>query len=710
MKIKIATTICAFCLTFFAYLFTLVPNAYWRDATEFIHASYTLDITHPSGSPIFLHLAKLLEFMPFGSIAFRANFASALFTAVGIGLLALLLNIIAEEAGFVGLKCAVCASAIAVWFGFSGAVWEWALAAEVYGLNLVFLALIFIAAWLAEKERDKSAGAIVAFLTGLGVGVHPTFIFFIPVVAIFLILLFLISSEKLRLLAIFACAGALGCIVILYALFRSYANPLEDYGDPQTLDMFISYMTGRSIQSRILDYSLLCGLQNLMSILKYAVKEFSYLPAILAVVGVIHLILKRPRYLILILGLALTNWYSVKDWILPFGYIPLIFSLILLLWFGIIAIASSVRSFQALFAYLKTIVAGILVGLMIICFLRNFHTYERHSHALTESHGYNMFSSMPYGSILLVDHGPTIFLSLYQQSILGYRQDIEMIPKPYLFHPKGLSQRHPRLMKGYISPETSAVATWLKRVSQSRAIFVNTPFSFKELLGQACTSEGPFIFSCNSSFTRKYDPLELVSKYNLDKYYASDYSAQELASSYADTLGVIAYRKEDKDSAKRWFSLSSLLSQYEPTGDYNLAQIELMEKNCDSAIEHSARAFSRRKCYPLGSPLELYCHALYSCKRFEQAKTICKEAVRFASTEASRYFYAMSLILTNEVEHGTKQLERIFWRSSNKELITSSGLVLFELNYFSTAQRGKACKRILDAAPQDLDVKRFCHQ
>lgn len=711
MKIKIAAIFCASCITFLAYLFTLAPGAYWRDATEFVHASYMLDITHPSGSPIFLHAAKLLEFLPFGSVAFRANLASALFTAIGIGLFALLLTIIAEEAGFIKSECAVCASALAIWFGFSGAVWEWALAAEVYGLNLIFLALIFIAAWLIEKTRDKSAGAILAFLCGLEVGVHPTFIFFIPVAAIFLILLSLNSNERLHSVAVFALAGILGCLVAFYAFFRSHANPLEDYGDPQTLNMFISYITGRSVQSRILEYSLLCGLKNLAGILGYAAKEFLYLPLILAVVGVLHIALKRPRYLFLTLGLAITNWYSVKDWIAPFGYIPLIFSLVLLSWFGIVALASSVQRSQTLFTYLKPVVTAALIGAALVCFAKNFDTYERRSHTLTETHGYNMFSSMPYGSILLADHGPTIFLSLYQQSVLGYRQDIEMIPEPYLFHPEGLSQRHARLMKGYTSSEIRAVASWLEQQSKTRALFVSNPVSFRKLLSQPCTIEGPFVFSCKSPLAKSYNPLVAILKYASHPYYARDYSAQELTSSYADMLGAVAYEKGNKNEAKRWFYLSALLTEYEPTGAYNLAQVELAEGNCDAAIEHAAKAHSRRQCYALTNPTEFFCRALYSCKKFEQAKIRCKEALRLnPSSEITRYSYAMSLLLTDERAQGTKQLEKIFWSSFDSRFITSSGLVLLKLNHFSAQERNEACKRLMKAAPEDGDVKRFCAQ
>jgi len=711
MKTKVLAAIFASIASFVVYLFTLVPNAYWRDSAEFIHASYTLDITHPSGSPLFLHIAKLLQFSPLGSIAFRTNLTSALLTAIGIGLLALLLMTIAEDIGFSKPEASICAAAIAMWFGFSGAVWEWAIASEVYGLNLVFLVLIFTAAWLVEKTRDPSAGAIMAFLSGIATGIHPTFILFIPVVAIFLILSFWESKERLRAIAILALAGALGCLIIFYAPFRSRANPLEDYGDPQNFSMFLSYITGQSVQSRITEYPLVCGLKNLGGIFKYTANEFLLWPLVFSLFGIVYALLKQPRYLFLTVGLALVNWYSVKDWTLPFGYIPLIFALILLSFFGIAMVISSIQRSKALSAYITPAVTGILIGLMLVCAVRNFNANEKHSHALTEAHGYRIFSSMPYGSIFLVNHGPTIFLSLYQQSVLGYRQDIEMIPEPYLYHRAGLAQRHPMIMQGYTSSEPSAVASWLQQQLKTRSLFVNTPIAFEKLLGRPCNVEGPFVFSCTTQFAKIFNPLFLISRYISDHYYKYDYSAQELIASYADMLGAVSYGKGNKNEAKRWFNLSMLLTDTEPSGSYNLAQIELLDGNCKAAIGHATIAYSRRPCFILASPPELLCRALYECKRFEQAKPICKEAVQLnPSSEKSKYFYATSLLLAGDRTSGLKNLEQIFWESKDQRFIKSCGLILFELAYFSELQRDEACSRLMQAAPEDKDVKKFCAQ
>jgi len=714
MKFKIGVILCVSFTAFLVYLFTLAPGAYWRDAGEFVHASYTLDVPHPTGSPAFLHIAKLTEFLPLGSVAFKANLASALLAAIGIGFVALFLMIIMEDVGYRSAEGAIWAAAIALCFGFSGAVWEWAVAAEVYGLSLCFLALIFTGAWVVERTRDLRAGALLAFLAGLGAGVHPLFILFIPVLAAFLILAFWRARGGVRSIAMLAFAGVLGFCVVLYAPIRSSANPLEDYGNPQTLSGFLSYITGRPLQERVFEYPMVCGLKNLLGIGGYVAREFFFWPLLLAVFGIGWLARRHPRYLIIAVGLAGINWYAVRDWTAPFGYMPLIFALIVLAWFALAEIALRIQRSRALHEYVRIVLTAVLISLALICFIRNLALYKRSQHILAERHGHLEFSSLPYGSILLLDHGPTIFLSLYQQSVLGYRQDVEVIPKPYLYYPEGLKQRHPAIAEDYTLPETAAIASWLDVKSKTRGVFVDHPVPFSDLFDEPCDVAGPFIFGCDSEFSRNHDPLSLVSTYTSFPDYSYDYSAQEIVSSYADVLGALAYEADEKggrEEAKRWFLLSTFVAMNEPTGPYNLAQVELLDGDCTSAVEHAAIAYQRRPCYPLASTSELLCRTLYKCRRYERAIHQCKKAILLDSTgEKARYFYAMSLIMTNDNERGLEQLERVFWKSKDANLVAASGMILIGSGHLPKPIRTRACRRLDEIVGDDPEVKKLCGQ
>src|SRR4030042_7150041 len=85
-------SIICFFIPFILYLFTVCPTVYWRDAGEFQVVAYQLGIAHPAGSPFYVLITKIFTFLPFGSIAFKVNLASAFFGAALLRLIFLLIN------------------------------------------------------------------------------------------------------------------------------------------------------------------------------------------------------------------------------------------------------------------------------------------------------------------------------------------------------------------------------------------------------------------------------------------------------------------------------------------------------------------------------------------------------------------------------------------------------------------------------------------
>ena len=74
------------------YVRTLAPDLLYGDSTEFQTLVYTLGMTHSTGYPIYLLLARLLGYLPVGSLAYRVNLLSALGTAVTAGGIFLLIR------------------------------------------------------------------------------------------------------------------------------------------------------------------------------------------------------------------------------------------------------------------------------------------------------------------------------------------------------------------------------------------------------------------------------------------------------------------------------------------------------------------------------------------------------------------------------------------------------------------------------------------
>ena len=74
--------ILSFCIPFFLYLLTLAPSVTFFDSGEFITAVSSLGTAHSPGYPLFVNYAKPFTWLPFGSIAFRVNIATAVSAAL----------------------------------------------------------------------------------------------------------------------------------------------------------------------------------------------------------------------------------------------------------------------------------------------------------------------------------------------------------------------------------------------------------------------------------------------------------------------------------------------------------------------------------------------------------------------------------------------------------------------------------------------------
>ncbi|MBU1298300.1 MAG: DUF2723 domain-containing protein [Bacteroidetes bacterium] len=172
-----------FLASFIVYYLTLPPTVVFWDVGEFIAAAHMLQVPHPPGSPFFLLLGRVVTMIPFVTdIAVRAHMISALSSAITVMLLYLVtVRLIVSFRGkpvSVFDRLAVYGSSVigALSLGYGFTFWFSATEAEVYGLSMLFVALIV---WLIMRWYDHSNEPhnekyilIIAYLIGLSVGVH----------------------------------------------------------------------------------------------------------------------------------------------------------------------------------------------------------------------------------------------------------------------------------------------------------------------------------------------------------------------------------------------------------------------------------------------------------------------------------------------------------------------------------------------------------
>ena len=189
----------AFAMAAFTYCMTIEPTASFWDCPEFITTGYKLEVGHPPGAPFFMLTANL--FSQFASdatqVAKMVNIMSALMSAACILFLFWSITHLTQKlicpddkemttgklitimgAGLVG----------ALAYTWSDTFWFSAVEGKVYAYSSLFTAVVF---WLILKWENRANEPhsdrwliLIAYLTGLSIGVHLLNLLCIPAIVL----------------------------------------------------------------------------------------------------------------------------------------------------------------------------------------------------------------------------------------------------------------------------------------------------------------------------------------------------------------------------------------------------------------------------------------------------------------------------------------------------------------------------------------------
>lgn len=181
-----------FLISLFLYTKTLAPtiSSVSFDSAELITKSAQIRMPHMPGSPFYVWIAHLFTRLPFGELATRVDWLSALFAAVTVGLLYLLIvrYVTGERLNALGGTMML---ALSVTF------WSQAVIAELYTGNMAFVTFTLLALleWAAARyeepqSRRRSRLWLILAAAGLGLsfGIHASDVLLIPGIAIFMLL------------------------------------------------------------------------------------------------------------------------------------------------------------------------------------------------------------------------------------------------------------------------------------------------------------------------------------------------------------------------------------------------------------------------------------------------------------------------------------------------------------------------------------------
>ncbi len=232
------------------YVQTLLPGpGHSHDTAEVQFSAHLLCVTHPTGYPTYLLLGHAFSrLVPLGTPAHRANLLSALF-----GVLACL--VVRRLLRRLGARELV-AWATAVALGLTPTFWRFSVVAEVYSLNLLFVALVSdaLVRW-RRTLRDRDL-LLACALYVASFGNHLTMITLLPAFA------FLVLATRWRVLVQWKLACAVGGLILLG--LAPYAYPVVRSLDPDTpylaqsvtnLTQLWGYATGSSFRGEMFAFT-----------------------------------------------------------------------------------------------------------------------------------------------------------------------------------------------------------------------------------------------------------------------------------------------------------------------------------------------------------------------------------------------------------------------------------------------------------------------
>lgn len=220
------------------YVRTLSPDILYGDSAEFQTLAYTLGITHSTGYPVYLIIARLVGLFPVGTLAWRVNLVSALCAALAIGGLFFFVRNFTNSRAAGVLACA----SLAISYTF----WSQAIRAEIYCPATAFLVwiLVLLFRWQQAPEQRLLTLGGAAFLAGLLPGIHATAALIAPAAALFVVLVLwrLGACKTIWQRTILYAAGG----TLLGASFYFFSFVFTSLNNPPNSFITVMYLPNRS--------------------------------------------------------------------------------------------------------------------------------------------------------------------------------------------------------------------------------------------------------------------------------------------------------------------------------------------------------------------------------------------------------------------------------------------------------------------------------
>ena len=422
------------------YLTSMAPGLTWAnagaDGGDLIAAAVTGGIAHPTGYPLYLLLARLFQFFPIGSLAFRTNLMSAV-AAVAAALLVYVIVINhllispSKRYWLAGLAAGLA-------FGLSPLIWSQAVITEVYALNALFVALLLFLSLkpLSGHFSQKRLDCLLGLIFGLAMGNHVTILLILPVILFSTIHRKPGNAQKKGWLKNWQLDGRsllrrfvwilAGLLIYLTLPLKAMLHPPINWGNPVTLDGFVWLVSGKLYQGLLLSLSFSSLLARAQTVVALLLEQFGIIGISIGLIGLI--IYFKPNRLnfymlwIVAVSSAFAFSYATMD-----SYIYLIPAfLCFAVWIGV-GLGKLME-----FSSKRFHIIGILIVLVVILTLimqawNAWPSVDASHDQRAESFGRSVLSLAPEHAIVFAKGDEAVFALWYFQYALRNRPDLAIV-------------------------------------------------------------------------------------------------------------------------------------------------------------------------------------------------------------------------------------------------------------------------------------------
>ncbi len=231
---ELSLSVAAGAFSWIVYGCTAYPDVTGGDSGELVVVSRLGGVLHPPGYPLYALLGRLFSQLRWGTLAWRFNVFSATCDAAAAGTLCFAVS------RWTGRwPAGLCAAAL---FAFGPGVWLYALQAEVFALNNLFVAALLLLSVLYAERLERRWAYAGAFTIGLGLTNHQTLLFSAIPLAAWVLWAGRRELLRSRPLATLMALGLAGLTPYLYLPVAAAHHAAVTWGEANTWDGFWTHV------------------------------------------------------------------------------------------------------------------------------------------------------------------------------------------------------------------------------------------------------------------------------------------------------------------------------------------------------------------------------------------------------------------------------------------------------------------------------------